>query len=328
MKNTITLDHEFIVSQLALTDVRFWPLRRGTLGQTAEWSAQRDYRLDGIPLTPDDAGDRKIEERRRNRLAEAGTIEIVRGSKRDRAIGTRLTNSADWKTRAALGRPGLHECLKLMTKMQALVTAGRFSPAWDDRRFVSELDLAGLDTYDARGGWRTKVYQAEFSLIPAIIREWVQPHSLNAWQDCPDGGVVEFSLTDAGREVIANPPAIGKLPTSDPELVALYGEVFQSNAPARCWTPDEIAAEICEEWDAAVRFAYTIVRRQTKHDPSTFWPRPEIMRQAIEAEGAAHATGRTLWPGLSNSISSGTSPMKKQPPAAPAVQPPANPAGE
>ena len=320
-------DNEFLVSQLAVTDARFWPLRRGTLGQIDEWTKQDSYRLYGVPLeNADEAGERKTEERRRNRLAEAGTIEIVKGSKRPRAIGTRLTDPGDWYARAIAGRPGLRQCLAVMLRIAELVAAGRYSASWNDIRYVSELHLAGLATYDACGRWRTPVYANEFELLPAIIREWVQPHSLNAWQDCPDGGVVEFALTDAGREVIANPPAIGKLPPPDPDLAALYERVFQNNAPARCWTESEIAEERRDEWDAARRFACSIVSGSTKDDPDSKYPRRILMEKAIRLETQARAHGETNWPQPDEQLA-GTG-RENQPIAATAAKPPANPAGE
>lgn len=233
----MTDNDKILIETAAVVDAIFTPHRRYTLSaDTDQLHAQSYYRREGEPLSnAGTAADRKREERHRRAMHAAGLIDLLR--KGGRVVGVKPTVTGYFHASGLAGTVTLVETLGVLKRLQKLIEAGRCWVANDGIRYVEELELAGLKSYDTAGKWRVEVEANETALRFADAAGWVA--------DCcgmtPVDGAHDWTLTPLGVEVLNDPPRIGKPPRFKREAATYYAEVFEANQFHRGMTPEEVA---------------------------------------------------------------------------------------
>jgi len=212
----MTEDDEAIIELLARVDAIFWPRREPWTSQSsaAHWEAMQQYFAFGIPAHGGgDAASRKSAQRKRKEMQQAGLITIVtRGAK---GAFLRLTDFAEYRARAAVGLPGMKECLAAVYRLELLFeTEGP-----DFGRHIAETHLAGMH-YADDGNGAPFVDLAE-ALLPALCRHWIRSDSdgiAHVWYEMgPNAAAIPRKLGKSLLRTFTKP----KLPDAE-QSIDLY----------------------------------------------------------------------------------------------------------
>lgn len=217
------MNDSILIRLLARTDAVWFPLRSWDRRPfpTVLYEHRRDF-ASGLPWSSGGASatERKRIERDLAALAEAGLVSISRQG--ERAAFVKLTDAADWYTRALCDLAGITETLALMAKLAALaargycaVSSGKASsltvPEWALTPQREKLLNRPLTPKD-----RDALFTIEETFAPAVCRGWVR-------SVCTVRGACWYTLTDSGIEALCNPPTMPKdLPVPSEEKFRAY----------------------------------------------------------------------------------------------------------
>lgn len=159
----MTEQDEALIAILAATDAVFLPARDHRSPRwVATWRARAAYRLGGLPLPGGgDAAARKDHQRQLERL-EVAELVLLSRPRGARGPHVRLTDGADWYTRALCGLPGRSEALVVVDELVKRTKPGgkRIRDVW-----VPESDLA--DVKD-----KNSLMSLEDAALPGLVRGW------------------------------------------------------------------------------------------------------------------------------------------------------------
>jgi hypothetical protein len=193
-----TDDTQILVGWLGQGDALHEALRRSAWSSPRRVSAVVEARVTfaskGLPLRAarsNDAEQKRVE-RMHDALEEAGLVIFCR--EHGRRTNVRVADAIEWRLRRVATWSGFSEMLVVMQAIATHEAAGHTNAG-----HVPEWAVAGVtDKTTHEKAKRLSLLVEEYAL-PALVRGW-----LTSWSDIH--GAVGYALTDAGRELLQDPP--------------------------------------------------------------------------------------------------------------------------